>query len=184
MEKQKNNIITIDSKNIYTVQRYVNAMKELNRFVKDNMSKCHREQLSIAPIIPDMHKEISALEKDLNRFLDCCVNDFIKKDMYFYYNDTANIHDNKYIHVISNVSGNRFRYEYVTIITYDNLNGVRAEASKRIMDTKSLPDEMTAKQFVWRIMDATAVEISKEKFEEMKQKYIAISKLAKNGTEN
>ena len=103
--------------------------------------------------------------------------------MYFYYNDTANIHDNKYIHVISNVTGNRFKYEYVTIFTYDNLGGVRAEASKRIMDTKSLPDEMTAKQFVWKIMDGTAVEISKEKFEEMKQKYIAISKLAKNGTE-
>ena len=33
-------------------------------------------------------------------------------------------------------------------------------------------------------MDGTAVEISKEKFEEMKQKYIAISKLAKDGTEN
>ena len=52
------------------------------------------------------------------------------------------------------------------------------------MDVKSLPDEMPAKQFVWRILDGTAVEISKEKFEEMKQKYIAISKLAKDGTEN
>lgn len=103
--------------------------------------------------------------------------------MYFYYNDTANIHENKYIHVISNVSGNRFKYEYVTIISYDNWEGVRVEASKRIMDAKSLPDEMPTKQFVWRIMDGTAVEISKEKFEEMKQKYIAISKLAKNGTE-
>lgn len=33
-------------------------------------------------------------------------------------------------------------------------------------------------------MDGTAVKISKDKFEEMKQKYIAIPKLAKNGTEN
>lgn len=183
MEKQKNNIITIDSKNIYVIQNYIKCMKELNRFVKDNMSKWQRDQLSIAPIIPDMHKEISDLETDFNKFLNCCVNDFIQKDMYFY-DGTTNIHDNKYIHVISNVSGNRFKYEYVTIFKYDNWEGVRAEASKRIMDTKSLPDEMPAKQFVWRIMDGTAVEISKEKFEEMKQKYIAISKLAKDGTEN
>lgn len=183
MEKQKNNIITIDSKNIYVVQNYIKSMKELNRFVKDNMSKWQREQLSIAPIIPDMHKEISDLETDFNKFLNCCVNDFIKKDMYFY-DGTANIYDSKYIHIISNVSGNRFKYEYVTIITYDNCEAVRAEASKRIMDAKSLPDEMLAKQFVWRIMDGTAVEISKEKFEEMKQKYIALSKLVKDGTEN
>lgn len=179
MEKQKNKIITIDSKNINIVRNYVKCMKELNRFVKDNMSKWQREQLSIAPIIPDMHKEISDLETDLNKFLNCCVNDFIKKDMYFY--DGA---DNKYIHVISNVSGNRFQYEYVSIITYDNWEGVRAEASKRIVGKTALPNEMPAKQFVWKIMDGSAVEISKEKFEEMKQKYIAISKLAKNGTED
>lgn len=54
---------------------------------------------------------------------------------------------------------------------------------REFVDVNYFPEEMTTKLFIQKIMDGTAVEISKEKFEEMKQKYIAISKLSKNGTE-
>ena len=88
-------------------------MKELNWFVKDNMSKWNREQLSIAHII--------------QQFMLMLQREFV--------------------------------------------------------DVNYFPEEMIVKPFIQKIMDGIAVEISKEKFEEMKQKYIAISKLAKNGTE-
>ena len=68
MEAEK---IQVTANNVRQLKEYVDAMRELNKFVKENFGKKTRENtavLSISPIISDIHKELDILTKKITEW--------------------------------------------------------------------------------------------------------------------
>lgn len=113
--------IQVTESNVRHLKEYVDAMREVNRFVKENFGKKTRENtavLSISPIIGDIHKELDILTKKITEWEKR--NHSVLKDG-GYYRMRKKIGSDEFYHIVKKHSdGKRLNVEMIEANAYTN----------------------------------------------------------------